>query len=172
MYVPSRFKPEGMQAEFIKLRVQRMIEDPQNDKLSRALWNTLESVLPTLSGTFLDVGCYGGWIYHYVKDAVEYHGIDNWPVAIEAAKDLFGDHFSVEELRETTRRADTVWATQLHPENKIDEILPFLAKMANKQVIFTAQTREHNGSSIFKEVKELPYEKYPSFCGIVHDSNS
>ena len=149
-------KPTGEEAiGWLKMRLQVQITDPLEDKLSRELIKPLHKIIPTLSGTFLDVGCLTGWVYHYVKDVVDYHGIDIYKEAIAAAQAEFPpERFSVEDLRSCKRKADIVWGSQLHPELDIEVFLPKLAEMSNGRVFWT-QTRldgeEH--SRYFKEVK-------------------
>lgn len=132
-------KPGGEEARvLLRERLELQITDPQADKLARAVFQGLMDVLPTLSGTFLDVGCYTGWVYHFVKDKVDYHGIDNYKAALAVARERFpAERFSQEDLKESKRTADIVWATQLHPENHIESIMPRLQAMANKRVFWT-----------------------------------
>lgn len=170
---PSAFlsgKPTGTHVpEVIKMRVRGIIEEPKTSGLSCMTFDALTELIPTLSGTFLDVGCYGGWVYPFVKDVVEYHGIDNWHESIVAGKEMFGDElFSYDSVTSCLRTADTVWATLLHPEVKVENILPNLVKMANKQVIFTCSGGFDE--SLFKEVKQLASTKHHIVhCGTVPD---
>ena len=97
----------------------------------------LKYIEPELKGTFLDVGCYGGWLYPKVRDRVEYTGIDNWPDAIESAKTLFGDRFHCCDLRDYRTQHDIVWATQLHPEVDIPIVFDHLRGLSKKMLVVT-----------------------------------
>src|ERR1019366_10627880 len=87
--------------EALYLRTQLQIDNPLNEKLTKQVYPYFKDEIPNLSGTMMDIGCYGGWLYPFVKDHVDYHGIDVWPEAIAAAKRRFPEgKFTVKNLRE------------------------------------------------------------------------
>lgn len=137
--------------ELLRSRLRQQIAEPKTDKLTAAVIHGLWAVLPTFNGTLLDVGCHAGWLYHFVKAKVDYHGIDNYPEAIKVAKEFFpAERFSVEDLLESKRTADIVWATQLHPEINVVKILPKLSGMAKRRVFWTGC----DGQGLFKKVHQ------------------
>lgn len=119
-------------------RTKLQVEDPYCDVLTSRVMPLIDLIRPRLKGTFLDVGCYGGWVYPKVKDLVEYHGIDNWPVAINAAKQLFGDHFELADVREYDKKHDIVFASQLGPETpEYGDLIMKLKSLANRMLVVT-----------------------------------
>jgi SAM-dependent methyltransferase len=132
---------KGTQADQLYYMLERtklQVADPYCDALTSRVMPLIDLIRPRLSGTFLDVGCYGGWVYPKVRDLVEYHGIDNWPVAIDAAKQLFGDHFELADVREYDKKHDIVFASQLGPETpEDDQIIEKLKSLANRMLVVT-----------------------------------
>lgn len=118
-------------------RTKLQVADPYCDPLTSRVMPLIERIRPRLSGTFLDVGCYGGWVYPKVKDLVEYHGIDNWKVAVDAATQLFGDHFELVDVKDYTKKHDIVFASQLGPETPEKDVLDKLKSLANRMLIVT-----------------------------------
>lgn len=103
----------------------------------------LDDILPELSGTFLDVGCYGGSLYPKVRHKVSYTGIDNWPDAIRVAKTLFDGKFEVCELKSYKQKHDIVWASQLHPEVDVPTVFDHLMSLANRMLVITYNSQAH-----------------------------
>lgn len=145
---------------WIKERTRIQIETPHEDDLSNVIYPRLKKILPTLAGSFLDVGCYGGWLYHFVKERVDYHGIDIWLEAVQAAQDLFPpERFSLEDLRTTNRRADIVWGMQLHPIIEAGDFIPLLHRLSNKRVFWTEGRKDLAlNESLFREV--IDHERF------------
>ena len=103
------------------LRTVIQMTNPGADQLSNQSIDVLRKFLPEFSGTFLDVGCYGGWVYHLVKDKVDYTGIDISQTAVDAGKLLFGDRFICKDFQEYDVKHDIVWASFLQPEHLITQ---------------------------------------------------
>lgn len=95
--------PVAVQA--IKMRTRKYLEDPM---ATRVL-----SLVPDRTDV-LDVGCHGGWLYAHLGSPKEYIGIDRWPEAIQAAKELFpeGD-FRVCSLFDFKERVPFVFCSQI-----------------------------------------------------------
>ena len=130
---------------WIELRTKLQIQDPSGDKLTRDIIKVVNNIDVGEDKTILDVGCYGGWLYHFIGHKLDYHGIDNWPQAIQAAHLMFPpERFTLEKLQDSKRTADIVWATQLHPETDVASILDKLAAMANNRVFFTFDHAERD----------------------------
>ena len=91
----AKLKKKEMTFEMLAVRTMIQMVAPAMDDLSKKSYDVLMEFMPEFSGTFLDVGCYGGWVYHHVKDRVDYTGIDNWPTGIKVGKTLFGDRFKL-----------------------------------------------------------------------------
>lgn len=108
--------------EIVHWHVERcllQVLSPMADELTRTIWPVFENHKDEFSGTFLDVGCYGGWMLgtllkHDID--VQYHGIDIWESAIEAARLVYGGSgsFEVQDGRTLGEDYDTVWCSQLH----------------------------------------------------------
>ena len=77
--------PAGNPADILALRTAIQVMRPDLDQLTKGALPALQKYMTEFSGTFLDVGCYGGWVYPYVRQQVEYHGIDIWQTGIESA---------------------------------------------------------------------------------------
>lgn len=139
-YLRRELKKKGDYATQLPLMIERtkiQISEPHEDILSARIHPLLEVIRPMLSGTFLDVGCYGGWVYHYVKDVVDYHGIDSWKTAVDAARQFYGeeDRFELVDVRDYTKKHDIVFCAQVGPETKENEVLEHLKTLANKTLI-------------------------------------
>lgn len=104
---------EGNPSDWLALRTAVQVMNPDVDKLSCEAYPILQNHLGEISGTFLDVGCYGGWVYPAVRDKADYYGIDNWPSAIEAGRKMFGNRFEVADLFDYEKKHDVVWCSQL-----------------------------------------------------------
>lgn len=105
--------PKGREAvEAVKERMLMGIETPQDDPM---VFRVTDIVRTTpFEGRILDAGCYGGWLYHMLGKPTGYIGIDVWPEAIEAAKELFpeGD-FRVCDLFDFKEEVDFAWSSQI-----------------------------------------------------------
>lgn len=105
--------------EVVAARTGLQVISPRLDDLSKRSIDALETFMPEFEGTFLDVGCYGGWVYPLVRDRVEYTGIDIWPTGIEVATALFGPRFHLINFEEYNTQHDIVWVSHLQPEYTI-----------------------------------------------------
>ena len=126
----------GIQGE-IAARTALQAVAPMRDQLTCQIWPVVEKHLHELTGTILDVGCYGGWLYPFVKDQAEYHGIDIWEDAILTATKLWGPHFEVRNLWDMNGKWDVVWCTQL-VHNNASEMWEKLRSLANRMVIYAS----------------------------------
>lgn len=123
---------EGLEAE-IAARTALQVLDPQRDQLTYQIWTALQKHLPEMTGDVLDVGCYGGWLYPYVRNQAKYHGIDVWPASITAAKRMFGDElFEVKDVANYRKKHQVVWCTQLLNTGLWDK----LRSLATRLVIY------------------------------------
>lgn len=106
-------KPEGNPSDLVALRTAIQVLRPEIDQLSDAVLPIAQKHFHEFKGTFLDVGCYGGWMYPHVRHLVDYHGIDNWHSGIECAVKLFGDRFEEVDMFQYQKKHDVVWCSQL-----------------------------------------------------------
>jgi len=104
---------EGNPSDLLALRTAIQVMRPELDQLTKEALPTLRKYLPEFSGSFLDIGCYGGWAYPYVRDRVDYHGIDIWPTGIESATKMFGPRFELADLFTYEKKHDVVWCSQI-----------------------------------------------------------
>jgi len=116
-----KLKKHGSSKEILALRTLIQVMQPEMDMLSKKSIRVLRKFLPELSGTFLDVGCYGGWVFHFVKDKVEYTGIDSWDTAIEVSRMLWGQRFECASFLEYQKQHDIVWCSHIQPEHILTE---------------------------------------------------
>lgn len=131
-----KHKKHSADPEIIAARTVIQMMSPNLDDLSRKSIDVLRVYMPEFRGTFLDVGCYGGWVYHYVKDKVVYHGIDRWPTGINVGQMLFGDMFECADVMEYKTQHDIVWASHLQPEFPITlEVVNHLKSLAKRLLI-------------------------------------
>jgi SAM-dependent methyltransferase len=66
------------------------------------------------TGKILDVGCYTGWLYHYLGKPEGYVGIDLWKEAIDVAKEFAPEaDFRHLNLMDMEGEFDTVWCIQI-----------------------------------------------------------
>lgn len=140
---------QGNPVDLLALRTALQVVRPDVDQLTRAALPILKKYLPEMSGTFLDVGCYGGWAYPYVRDRVDYHGIDTWGTGVECASQLFGSRFEKADLFEYTKKHDVVWCSQLLFTGIYDAAWHTCKGLANKLCIFLTPdgTPDYAGST-------------------------
>ena len=105
-----------VQLPLMRERARVQLEDFTKDPLSARLVPVLKAIRPHVSGTFLDVGFCTGIAYNYLCDIVDYHGIDDWALAAEVAKEFYGDHFEVCDVMQYTKQHDYVFCAQLAPQ--------------------------------------------------------
>lgn len=115
-----------------------MAADPYSDRLSARTMPVIEKVKPLLSGSFLDVGSFVGWVYPQVRDLVEYKGIDNWEDAVKVAKSLHGERFACVDLRDYKTQHDIVFCSQLGPETEENDVQGHLFSLARKMLIVSS----------------------------------
>jgi hypothetical protein len=127
---------KGNPADLLALRTAIQVMRPELDQLTRAALPVLRKHLGEFSGTFLDVGCYGGWVYPYVRDQVEYHGIDTWPTGIESAEKMFGKRFELSDLFNYEKKHDVVWCSQILFTGLYKEAWEKCKSLANKLCVF------------------------------------
>ena len=128
--------PGGNPSDILALRTAIQVVRPDLDQLTKNGLPALQKYLPEFSGTFLDVGCYGGWVYPYVRRQVEYHGIDIWPTAIESATKMFGDRFELADLFSYEKKHDCVWCSQIVLEHLAPLAWDKCKSLANKLCVF------------------------------------
>lgn len=105
---------DGVPSDFVALRTVIQVMRPDVDQLSDAALPIAERHFKEFRGTFLDVGCYGGWMYPHIRHLVDYRGIDFWPAGIEAAKKMFGEHlFELVDMFQYEKKHDVVWCSQI-----------------------------------------------------------
>lgn len=129
--------------ECLAVRTALQVWRPEEDYLSRKSWPVLKRFLPEFSGTFLDVGCYGGWVYPHVRDRVEYTGIDPWPTAIDVSRKLWGGNFHCVKFQNYNVVHDYVWAAHLQPEHEITPAcIDKLRSLSRKALILVEGTMD------------------------------
>ena len=127
---------EGNPADLLALRTAIQVMRPEIDQLSSRVLPILKKYLPEFSGTFLDVGSYGGWVYPYVRERVDYHGIDTWPTGIECSTRMFGNRFEKADLFDYEKKHDVVWCSQLLFTGLYLEAWEKCKSLANKLCVF------------------------------------
>lgn len=127
---------EGNPSDILALRTAIQVMRPDLDQLTKEALPILKKYMPEFSGTFLDVGCYGGWVYPYVREAVDYYGIDNWPTGIESATKMFGPRFEKADLFDYEKKHDVVWCSQLLLDGLYAEGWRKCKSLANKLCVF------------------------------------
>lgn len=126
----------GLEGE-IAARTGLQVMAPERDQLTCQIGPVVQRHLPELTGTLLDVGCYGGWLYSVVKDKATYHGIDIWPEAVLTATRLWGPHFEVQDVKDTRGKWDVVWCTQLI-HNDPEAMWGKLRSLASRLVVYAS----------------------------------
>lgn len=131
----AKLKKKEMTFEMLAVRTMIQMVAPAMDDLSKKSYDVLMEFMPEFSGTFLDVGCYGGWVYHHVKDRVDYTGIDSWPTGIKVGKTLFGDRFKLASVMDYEEKHDIVWASHLQPEFTITKEVVLKLKSLSRKLL-------------------------------------
>lgn len=124
-------------AAWVAVRTALEVVQPDLGGMSVRLEPLVKRLKPELTGSLLDVGCQGGWLYAKVRDRVHYTGIDNFAEAIRSASLLFGNHFECCELKDYKTQHDIVWATQLHPETHPPSVFDHLKGLSKKMLVVT-----------------------------------
>jgi len=133
----SLSNPIQGKAADIAARTGLQVLAPWRDKMTLQIWPTVQKFLPELKGDVLDVGCYGGWLYPYVRGQAEYHGIDVWDDAIEAATCLFGPYFEVKSVFNYSKQHEVVWCTQITTLD-VNETWKKLCSLAKRLVVYAS----------------------------------
>ncbi len=120
-------------------RTRGQVAHPQSDRLSSNIMPVFGALKPQLSGSFLDVGCYGGYLYPFLNDVVDYHGIDLWNVAIDAASQLWGaERFECVDAFQYQKQHDVIFSGQFGPPFKGERrLVGHLKPLARKMLIMT-----------------------------------
>lgn len=88
------------------------LEHYGKDSMTERVVPLIDEYKPT--GKILDVGCYTGWLYHYLGKPEGYVGIDIWKEAIEVAKEFAPEaDFRHCNLMDMVGEFDTVWCIQI-----------------------------------------------------------
>ena len=67
-----------------------------------------------LTGRVLDVGCYTGFLYHYLGKPAGYTGVDTWQEAIDVAREFAPEaDFRVLDGLEVKETYDVIWSSQI-----------------------------------------------------------
>ena len=113
--------PSGQEAvEAIRKRTILQLENPNNDPMVERIFGRINEV----KGQVLDIGCYSGWLYHYLGKPKGYIGIDIWPEMIQVAKEFFpeGD-FRCMHAMDWKDPVEFVWCSQLSFGNRTPEVV-------------------------------------------------
>jgi SAM-dependent methyltransferase len=109
-------RPSGEEAKnLLRIRMKAALERLEADKMTHRMIHAATYCNDQLFGkSVLDVGCYTGYLYHWLGKPKNYTGIDTWPEAIEVAKEFApeGD-FRVADVRMFEGKYDVVWASQV-----------------------------------------------------------
>jgi SAM-dependent methyltransferase len=105
--------PAGEKAkEALRTRTECELGHYQNDPMVHRAVPLILEYKPT--GKILDVGCYTGWLYHYLRKPEGYVGVDIWKEAIEVAKEFAPQaDFRHCNLMDMEGEFDTVWCIQI-----------------------------------------------------------
>ena len=105
--------PSGeMARDALRKRMSAGLNKPKIDPMVRRALPIVHDYKPT--GRILDVGCYTGWLYHYLGKPEGYVGIDIWKEAIEVAKEFSPEaDFRECNLLDMEGDFDTVWCVQI-----------------------------------------------------------
>lgn len=149
--------PTGEPArEALRRRLDLQLVDLTLDPMTAQIMEVLKET--TFEGRILDVGCYSGWLYHYLGKPAGYTGIDRWLEAIEVAKEYAPEadfrHISLEEL---TGQWDMVWCGQVIFEAP-DEACKKMKALAPKGIIVSRSGETPMETATF--VKAL-------YCGLL-----
>lgn len=114
-------KPESAMAFALRTAIQ--VIDPQADRLSARIWPVWLKYRDEAfkCENFLDVGCYGGWLYPHYAQHVDgqgrYYGIDVLQSAIDCASTMFGAmHFACRDVMDADLFFNSgafIWCTQI-----------------------------------------------------------
>lgn len=123
---------EGVEAVIARTKIE--IQDLKADPMTERVADLVGMVDWSKYKTVLDVGCYGGWLYHVAKPQ-GYVGIDVWPEAIEAAKSLANADFRCESVWDHEGQYDLVWCTQIVWNGRQKEAFEKLKSLGKHQVL-------------------------------------
>lgn len=161
--------------DIFQWHVQRLLlqmADNDVDELTRRGVPIFEATKHHFVGKFLDVGCYSGWLFHKIerskmRDVVDYHGIDPWEEAIQAAKYVFqaDEHrFSVANGFDLDQSYDTIWTSQVNFKD-FEKIIDILFRHTKRACIFSSHaaflpeaqkfTEAHGGT--LEIIPDLPH---------------
>lgn len=140
---------EGNPSDLLALRTAIQVMRPDLDQLTKSALPILQRHMEEFSGTFLDVGCYGGWVFPYVRGRVDYHGIDIWPTAIEAGTRMWGQMFEQANVTEYEKKHDVVWCSQILFSGIYEAAWEKCKSLANTLCIFVTPdgSQEYKGYS-------------------------
>jgi SAM-dependent methyltransferase len=116
VYLRLKHHKTGEEAlQNLRTRMWVQVKNPNGDPMTEKTWYWFQKYKDQLRGRILDVGCYTGCLYHWLGKPDGYTGIDNWPEAIQVAKEFApGVDFRVADLNSfETEPYDVVWSSQL-----------------------------------------------------------
>lgn len=142
------------------IRGKIQANDPAADRLSEHAWPQLQWVIEQFRRpTFLDVGCYSGWVYPQVKDLFDYHGIDIWDSAIDAAKLLWDapERFERIDVRDYNTQHDIVFVSAICPETREDDVFDKLKSLAKQCLLISGTPPAAEG---WEQLYDMPRTTY------------
>lgn len=129
---------EGMDLMLQRTRVQ--IANPKDDPLTLRVVEHMRETDFSKFESVLDVGCYGGFLYHFKKPR-GYVGIDIYKPAIEAAKTLAPEaDFRCEDVLNHEGYYDLVWSSQVNWRGTQKQAFDKMMSLGKKHVFIFVQS--------------------------------
>lgn len=155
--------PNGKKGrKLLRMRMLQQLEDPEGDPLTKRLLPPIEFCRAGLKGRILDVGCYTGFLYHYLGKPEGYTGIDIWPEAIEIAKEFAPEaDFRLEDGFKVEGYWDVLWCSQIvWGQRRVVEAIEKMKHLASRYY-FIVVDKDLEGT-------DLPFTKVGGGLSIIH----
>jgi SAM-dependent methyltransferase len=108
------------------------------DPMTNRMLSEAESLRGHLVGSILDVGCYTGFLYHWLGKPKGYVGVDVWSEAIDVAHEFAPEaDFRVQDAAKMTESFDVIWCSQVLWERSIGirKAVEILRKLTKKLIV-------------------------------------
>ena len=137
--------PIGKKARrFLRERMKIQLEDLKLDPMTARIEQVLQVYSNRLQGNILDVGCYTGFLYHYLGKPNGYTGIDIWPDAIDVAREFAPEaDFRVADALKFSGWFDSLWCSQIIWGENTKEAVEKICRLA-KCSVFVLTNQDAN----------------------------